>query len=446
MAKFNSDNDRPGRSSRSGDSSKGPKKDSARGNSERSGKAGDRKFSEKRPRISEGPRRNEGSERKFSNTRNEKPGTFSRGKSEGFKGNNTKERYEKKEGGERSFGSGKNIKTGFSARGKSEGFRGNSDKKSHFHKKEEEASPYKKRVPKTEGFDRKFGINNDRTKPLPPERGRKSGQGEEDINTPNYDFKTAKENYSKHHAPKAKTTDTEKRDGIRLNRYISNSGVCSRRDADLLIETGEITINGKVVTEMGYMVQANDVVKYNGRTLKREKLVYVLLNKPKDFITTTNDPDERKTVMDLVANAATERLYPVGRLDRNTTGLLLLTNDGELSEKLAHPSNNIKKIYHVDLDKPLEEEDFEKIVAGVKLFDGVAQVDDLAIVGVDRTSIGIEIHLGRNRIVRRIFEELGYKVERLDRIMYAGLTKKDIPRGNWRYLTEKELVRLKFQK
>jgi 23S rRNA pseudouridine2605 synthase len=170
------------------------------------------------------------------------------------------------------------------------------------------------------------------------------------------------------------------------------------------------------------------------------------LNKPKDFITTTNDPEERKTVMDLVANAANERLYPVGRLDRNTTGLLLLTNDGELADRLSHPSNNIKKIYQVDLNKPLSDADFEKIQAGVTLFDGVAKPDDLAIVGNDRKSVGIEIHIGRNRIVRRIFESLEYEVERLDRVMYAGLSKKDLPRGNWRYLTESEVINLKTRK
>lgn len=195
---------------------------------------------------------------------------------------------------------------------------------------------------------------------------------------------------------------------------------------------------------MGYMVKKDDVVKYGKRLLNREKLVYVLLNKPKDFITTTEDPEERKTVMALVANACDERIYPVGRLDRNTTGLLLLTNDGELSEKLMHPSHNIKKIYQVDLDKPLTAADEARIRQGVELEDGLAPVDELEVLSKDRDIIGLSIHLGRNRIVRRIFEHLGYTVVRLDRVMYAGLTKKDLPRGNWRYLTEKEIINLKY--
>jgi 23S rRNA pseudouridine2605 synthase len=229
-----------------------------------------------------------------------------------------------------------------------------------------------------------------------------------------------------------------------LNRYIANAGVCSRRDADTLIESGEIKVNGKVITEMGYKVQPGDLVKYGNRVLNREKLVYVLLNKPKDFITTTNDPNERKTVMDLVKDACDQRIYPVGRLDRNTTGLLLLTNDGELADKLAHPSNEIKKVYQVELDKPLTVEDFDQIKAGLTLEDGPVKVDDLAIVTPDGMVVGIEIHSGRNRIVRRIFEHLGYEVLKLDRTVYAGLDKKDLPRGNWRFLSEKEVVKLKF--
>jgi 23S rRNA pseudouridine2605 synthase len=195
---------------------------------------------------------------------------------------------------------------------------------------------------------------------------------------------------------------------------------------------------------MGYNVKKDDIVKYGKRLLNREKLVYVLLNKPKDFLTTTEDPEERKTVMNLVENACEERIYPVGRLDRNTTGLLLLTNDGELSEKLMHPSHNIKKIYQVDLDKPLIAADEAKIREGVELEDGLAPVDELEVLSKERDIVGLSIHLGRNRIVRRIFESLGYKVEKLDRVMYAGLTKKDLPRGNWRFLSEKEVVNLKY--
>lgn len=245
---------------------------------------------------------------------------------------------------------------------------------------------------------------------------------------------------------KSKTGSEEKtgENEIRLNRFISQSGLCSRREADVLISSGQITVNGKVVDQMGYKLKKDDVVKYGKRTLNREKLVYVLLNKPKDFLTTTEDPEERKTVMQLVANACEERIYPVGRLDRNTTGLLLLTNDGELSEKLMHPSYNIRKIYQVDLDKPISQADETKIREGVTLEDGFAPVDELEVLSLDRTILGISIHLGRNRIVRRIFESLNYKVEKLDRVMYAGLTKKDLPRGNWRYLTEKEVINLKY--
>ncbi len=195
---------------------------------------------------------------------------------------------------------------------------------------------------------------------------------------------------------------------------------------------------------MGYKVRKDDVIKYGKRILNREKLVYVLLNKPKDFLTTTEDPEERKTVMQLVESACKERIYPVGRLDRNTTGLLLITNDGELSEKLMHPSHNIKKIYQVDLDRPITQADEAKIREGVTLEDGFAPVDELEVLSLDRKILGISIHLGRNRIVRRIFESLEYKVEKLDRVMYAGLTKKDLPRGNWRYLTEKEVINLKY--
>lgn len=231
---------------------------------------------------------------------------------------------------------------------------------------------------------------------------------------------------------------------IRLNRYLANAGLCSRRDADEFIASGQITVNGEVITEMGYQVQPTDVVKYGRKILNREKLVYVLLNKPKDFLTTTDDPEGRKTVMDLVQKACPERIYPVGRLDRATTGLLLMTNDGELAEKLSHPSNAMRKIYQAELDKKIEQEDFDKILKGVELEDGMIKADDLSVITPDRQVVGIEIHSGKNRIVRRIFEHLGYEVTKLDRTTYAGLTKKDLPRGNWRFLTEKEVIRLKY--
>jgi 23S rRNA pseudouridine2605 synthase len=231
---------------------------------------------------------------------------------------------------------------------------------------------------------------------------------------------------------------------LRLNRYIANAGICSRREADALIAAGEIRVNGEVITEMGYKVQPTDTVQYGKTNLNREKLVYVLLNKPKDFITTTDDPEGRKTVMDLIATASKERVFPVGRLDRNTTGLLLFTNDGEVAQKLTHPSHRNKKIYQVELDKPLTAEHLGQITAGLELEDGKAEVDDVAVVAGNPHFVGIELHSGRNRIVRRIFEHLGYDVVTLDRVQYAGLTKKDLPRGKWRYLSEQEVIRLKY--
>jgi 23S rRNA pseudouridine2605 synthase len=232
---------------------------------------------------------------------------------------------------------------------------------------------------------------------------------------------------------------------IRLNRYIANAGVCSRRKADELIAAGVVTVNGEVVTALGTKVNpAVDDVRYNGERLKREKMVYVLLNKPKDYITTTDDPQERRTVMHLVEKATKERIYPVGRLDRNTTGLLLMTNDGALAEKLSHPRNSVTKIYHVELDKNLLQGDLNKIQFGLELEDGLIKPDEVSYVqGASKREIGIQIHSGKNRIVRRIFESLGYNVIKLDRVIYANLTKKDLPRGRWRYLEEREVIQLK---
>jgi 23S rRNA pseudouridine2605 synthase len=234
---------------------------------------------------------------------------------------------------------------------------------------------------------------------------------------------------------------------IRLNRYIANAGICSRREADDLITAGVISINGEIVTELGTKVQPGDVVKFHDQTLRAEKNVYVLLNKPKDYITTTDDPAERKTVMNLVRDACKERIVPVGRLDRNTTGLLLLTNDGDLTRKLTHPSSNIKKLYQVELDRNLEFADMEKTVEGVELEDGVAMFDEIQYASPDdKKVIGVELHSGKNRIVRRVFEALGYQVRKLDRTIFAGLTKKDLPRGRWRMLTEAEVNTLKMLK
>jgi 23S rRNA pseudouridine2605 synthase len=243
-------------------------------------------------------------------------------------------------------------------------------------------------------------------------------------------------------SPMEKET-TSKDDLIRLNKYISNSGVCSRREADDLIAMGLITVNGKVVTELGYKVRITDDVRHDGKRLKAEKPVYILLNKPKGFITTTDDPQDRNTVMNLIEGACRERVYPVGRLDRNTSGLLLLTNDGDLTEKLSHPSHNVKKIYKAELDRPLTKADFQKLRDGVRLEEGKAVVDDLAIISEDGKTVGLELHIGWNRIVRRLFEALGYQVEKLDRSVYATLDKKDLPRGHWRFLRQDEVIRLK---
>ncbi len=230
---------------------------------------------------------------------------------------------------------------------------------------------------------------------------------------------------------------------VRLNKYIANAGVCSRREADQLISSGEIKVNGEVISELGYKVQRSDKVQYKGKVLQFEKLQYVLLNKPNDFITTMSDPQGRSTVMSLIKNACEERIYPVGRLDRGTTGLLLFTNDGELAKRLTHPSYNIKKIYQVTLDRPIENKDFDKILGGVKLEDGVAAPDEMAVVTDDRMVLGIEIHIGKNRIVRRIFEHMGYRVVKLDRVMFGSLTKKNLGRGKYRHLSPKEVISLK---
>jgi 23S rRNA pseudouridine2605 synthase len=232
---------------------------------------------------------------------------------------------------------------------------------------------------------------------------------------------------------------------IRLNKYIAASGICSRREADELITAGLITVNGKKVTELGSKVRPDDDVRYNGERLHTERKVYLLLNKPKDYVTTTDDPRERKTVMLLVRNACKERIYPVGRLDRNTTGVLLFTNDGELAKKMTHPSHNKKKIYHVFLNKNLSGNDLKKLATGITLEDGFIQPDALSYVSSEnKREIGLEIHSGKNRIVRRMFESLGYRVDKLDRVYFAGLTKKNLPRGKWRFLSEREVNSLKM--
>ncbi|WP_462253060.1 pseudouridine synthase [Ekhidna sp.] len=230
---------------------------------------------------------------------------------------------------------------------------------------------------------------------------------------------------------------------IRLNRFIANAGICSRREADNLIAAGQVKVNGKVVTEMGYKVKKTDTVEYKGKKLKSETHQYVLLNKPRGFVTTTKDPHAKRTVMELVSKACDERIYPVGRLDKETTGLLLFTNDGETAKKLTHPSHKVKKIYQVELDKAITKDDFDKILGGLTLEDGPATVNEMALLGEDGKVLGVEIHIGRNRIVRRIFEHLGYNVKKLDRVMFASLTKKNLPRGKFRHLSPKEVMGIK---
>jgi 23S rRNA pseudouridine2605 synthase len=231
----------------------------------------------------------------------------------------------------------------------------------------------------------------------------------------------------------------------RLNKYIAHAGICSRREADMHISLGVVKVNNKVMTELGYQVKEGDVVHFDGKPITPEKKAYVLLNKPKGFITTTKDEKGRKTVMDLIAKSTSSRVMPVGRLDRPTTGLLIFTNDGDLAKKLTHPSSMVKKIYHVVLSKSLKPHDLVQIRRGLTLDDGPVQVDEVSYVkGASKREIGLEIHLGRNRIVRRIFEYMGYEVISLDRVVFAGLTKKDLPRGTWRHLSKQEIDYLKM--
>lgn len=256
-----------------------------------------------------------------------------------------------------------------------------------------------------------------------------------------------KKNTFSNRVPKLDTSKKENTpiEGMRLNKYVAHCGICSRRQAAELVKKGKILVNDNVEENPGYQVQNEDVIKYNGKVIRpEEKRVYLLLNKPKDVITTVKDDQGRKTVMDVIGSKITERIFPVGRLDRATTGLLLLTNDGDLAQKLAHPKHNVKKVYHVVLDKDVSKEDLEKIRKGVELEEGVAQVDGVGYVkGGGKNEVGIELHLGWNRVIRRIFESLEYKVRRLDRTYIAGLTKKDLPRGRFRHLSDREVIMLK---
>lgn len=270
-------------------------------------------------------------------------------------------------------------------------------------------------------------------------RGRQAGKNSNPRSKKTTNFKQKKSN------PSSTSPKKEENSGIRLNKFIANSGICSRREADTYIEHGSVTVNGNLVTEMGYKVQPGDEVRFDGTLISIEQKKYVLLNKPKNYITTMEDDRGRKTVMELIAHATKERIYPVGRLDRNTTGLLLFTNDGELAKKLTHPKHNVRKLYHATLDKKLTLADLEKlrgdvVIEGRKVFiDAVSYVE-----GQKKNEVGIEIHSGRNRIVRKIFDHFGYHVTKLDRVVFAGLTKKNLPRGRWRELTQQEVNNLKM--
>jgi len=242
-----------------------------------------------------------------------------------------------------------------------------------------------------------------------------------------------------------KSESSAQNDTVRLNKFIANSGICSRREADDYIKTGLVTVNGEIVTELGTKVKPDDDIRFNGERLKGEKKVYLLMNKPKDYVTTMSDPHAKKCVIDLIStDKCKERVVPVGRLDKSTTGVLLFTNDGDLAARLTHPSYKVKKIYHVFLDKNLKKTDFDAIINGITLEDGEIHADALSYVDDDMSQVGIEIHSGRNRIVRRMFEHLGYRVDKLDRVYFAGLTKKNLRRGAWRFLTEQEITILKM--
>ena len=300
------------------------------------------------------------------------------------------------------------------------------------------------------GYQQRGGYNPNRQQGGYQQRGgynqnRQQGgyqQGGYRQRTPGYD-PNAKYSFKKRIEYKEDHIDPN--EPIRLNKYLANAGVCSRREADEFIQAGVVTVNGNVVTELGTKVLRSDEVKFHDQTVSLEKKVYVLLNKPKDYVTTIDDPQQRKTVMDLVKNACPERIYPVGRLDRNTMGVLLLTNDGELACKLTHPKFLKKKVYHVFLDKNVTAHDLQQIADGIQLEDGEVHADAIEYADPnDKTQVGIEIHSGKNRIVRRIFESLGYHVVKLDRVQFAGLTKKNLRRGDWRYLTEKEVDMLRM--
>lgn len=363
-----------------------------------------------------------------------------------------KKPFRKKFGDDKGFGE----KRSFSDRKKSFG----SDDKKPFHKREDagEKKPFRKKFDDDKGYgdkrssgDRKKSFGGDDKKPYGDKKSFFKKHDADNSDGVKKSFNKDGEKRRKFKPRGAKKSHHNSDDFLpnpdgltRLNKYLSNAGICSRREADDLIKAGTVSVNGKVITEMGFKVGPTDKITYAGETLRHQKKIYLMLNKPKDYITTTDDPQERRTVMELIAGACKERVYPVGRLDRNTTGLLLFTNDGELATKLMHPKFGIKKVYQVTLDKNLKTEDYQQLMEGVELEDGFIKPDELSYINGNKKELGIEIHSGRNRIVRRIFEHLDYEVIKLDRVVFAGLTKKDLPRAKWRFLTDKEVSFLKM--
>ena len=309
---------------------------------------------------------------------------------------------------------------------------------------EKNSRPYGRRKPDT--TEKRFERRSSEKAYERPRPARKYGT---DNDKPRYARKAARTAPAKATTAKATTAGTtaESASGlVRLNKFIANSGICSRREADTYIGTGLVTVNGVKVTELGSKVDpVRDDIRFNGTRIRGEKKVYIVMNKPKDFVTTMADPHADRTVMELISKSlCPERVFPVGRLDKATTGVLMFTNDGEMAARLTHPRNEVRKIYHATLDKNLRKEDFDKILDGIELEDGPVAADALSYVEGDKTQVGLEIHSGRNRIVRRIFEQLGYKVKKLDRVYFAGLTKRNLRRGAWRFLDEKEINMLKM--
>jgi len=366
--------------------------------------------------------------RSFKGTRSESRGTRSESRSTGYGVRGEEKAEDRRQKTDSRKGEGKR----YESRGTRYGVRG------------EEKGAHTERKPRTANRAPQTSHSLSRTTPPPPPPRRRDVTAESEILSEIVEMRRREGRPSQKKQKILSLEHEEKYGPIRLNKYISNSGICSRRDADMLIQTGAIQVNGNIVTELGTKVMPTDEVRYGDRILQREKPVYLLLNKPKDYITTMDDERDRKDVMELVKGACKERIYPVGRLDKTTTGLLLFTNDGEMTKRLTHPKHGIRKVYYVELNKNLTTADFEKIANGMELSDGEIKVDEIAYAGETKREIGITLHSGKNRIVRRIFEQLGYEVVKLDRVVFAGLTKKDLPRGKYRFLTEAEINILKM--